>query len=57
MAHTCPECGMLCYCQGDIDDIDFGENWNCNCSLQNQNCNGYEDNIDDDEYWEENADS
>lgn len=20
MAHLCPECGMLCYCGGDIDD-------------------------------------
>lgn len=25
MAHTCPECGQLCHCKGDIDDIDFGE--------------------------------
>jgi len=21
MAHTCPVCGMTCYCNGDIDDI------------------------------------
>lgn len=21
MAHSCPECGMTCYCNGDIDDI------------------------------------
>ena len=20
MAHECPECGMTCYCGGDIDD-------------------------------------
>jgi len=25
MAHTCPDCGQLCHCGGDIDDIDFGE--------------------------------
>lgn len=25
MAHTCPECGMVCHCGGDIDDICFGE--------------------------------
>lgn len=25
MAHTCPDCGCLCHCGGDIDDIDFGE--------------------------------
>ena len=21
MAHTCPNCGSMCYCNGDIDDI------------------------------------
>ena len=21
MAHTCPDCGQVCYCNGDIDDI------------------------------------
>ena len=25
MAHTCPECGQYCTCNGDIDDIDFGD--------------------------------
>ncbi len=25
MAHTCPSCGALCFCKGDIDDIDMGE--------------------------------
>lgn len=25
MAHACPECGMHCHCQGDIDDINFGD--------------------------------
>ncbi|MDD5220597.1 MAG: hypothetical protein PHV11_08530 [Candidatus Bipolaricaulis sp.] len=23
MAHRCPECGQLCFCGGDIDDICF----------------------------------
>lgn len=23
MAHTCPECGMLCHCGGDIDDMEM----------------------------------
>jgi hypothetical protein len=23
MAHTCPECGMICHCKGDIDDCVF----------------------------------
>lgn len=31
MAHTCPECGKYCTCGGDWDDIDFGENINCEC--------------------------
>lgn len=27
MAHSCPECGLTCYCGGDIDDciFDFDE--------------------------------
>lgn len=25
MAHTCPDCGQMCYCNGDVDDIDWGE--------------------------------
>jgi hypothetical protein len=24
MAHTCSECGEVCYCGGDIDDIVMG---------------------------------
>jgi hypothetical protein len=29
MSHTCPECGSLCHCCGDIDDVDFGERSSC----------------------------
>ena len=29
MAHTCPECGSYCTCNGDWDDIDFGEDLDC----------------------------
>ena len=25
MSHTCPDCGMLCYCGGDIDDTQWDE--------------------------------
>lgn len=25
MAHSCPDCGSICYCGGDIDDINFGD--------------------------------
>ena len=21
MAHECPDCGLICYCNGDIDDM------------------------------------
>ena len=29
MAHTCPDCGQYCTCNGDWDDIDFGEDLDC----------------------------
>lgn len=32
MAHTCPNCGEVCYCGGDIDDCEFDgtdEQFNC----------------------------
>lgn len=29
MAHTCPECGLICHCGGDIDDIIFGTEIYC----------------------------
>jgi hypothetical protein len=32
MGHRCPECHKLCYCHGDIDDIDFGESDDCGCT-------------------------
>ena len=25
MAHSCPDCGQACYCNGDIDDCFFEE--------------------------------
>lgn len=44
MAHTCPECGMLCHCGGDIDDICFGEADDyCSC------CDSDDDGFEDDE--------
>lgn len=30
MAHYCPECGLLCHCKGDIDDLALRESDNCN---------------------------
>ena len=37
MAHTCPECGQACFCNGDIDDClnDFEEDvMNCSHYLE-----------------------
>ena len=48
MAHTCPECGYQCHCNGDIDDIDFGDSCpeadRCICCLGE---------FDDGESWED----
>ena len=27
--HTCPDCGQACYCHGDIEDHDTGEDDLC----------------------------
>lgn len=33
MVHTCPECGSHCTCNGDWDDIDYGDDPDCgHCS-------------------------
>lgn len=43
--HTCPECGSACYCGGDIDDIDTGDEEaeeNCTCCAEGEK--------DDDDY-------
>lgn len=38
MAHTCPECGLLCHCGGDIDDCEFdGTPEQLNCSHCDEN--------------------
>ena len=50
MAHECPECGYLCHCGGDIDDISFGESDECTCCINKvDDDNEYED----DEDWYE----
>lgn len=46
MAHTCPECGQYCTCEGDWDDCDFGEDPDCICCLGRE-----EDDEDDDPYY------
>lgn len=48
MAHSCPECGQVCYCGGDIDDCLFD-------NTQEQNRCGHcpLDGDDDDDYIDE----
>lgn len=29
MAHECPICGSVCFCQGDIDDLCLNDNDAC----------------------------
>ena len=47
--HTCPECYCACYCNGDIDDCDFGDEdaeTSCTHYLQADCC--YNDDLIDD---------
>lgn len=44
MAHECPKCYLTCYCNGDIDDINFGES--------NNYCSHCEDEDNDEDYTE-----
>lgn len=37
MSHQCPECGQLCFCNGDIDDC----------------CNDFEEDVINCEHWRE----
>lgn len=56
MAHECPECNMMCYCGGDIDDLllnDHDDVVHCT-HYQRPECDGYERAQDDfDEDYEE----
>ena len=52
MGHTCPNCGQFCTCNGDIDDIDFGEDCPaadaCSCPCQ-------EEEAESDDYYDDDA--
>lgn len=56
MAHSCPECGSLCHCSGDIDDVDFGERSSCKhylsdgCDYNSKDDDEYDNSDDEDEY-------
>ena len=46
MAHECPECGQVCYCGGDIDDLCLNDDASVNrCS----HCDTANDREDDDD--------
>lgn len=50
--HHCPDCGQACYCEGDIDDLAWGDD-----SEEAMNCMHYEqcekDDVDYEEFEEE----
>lgn len=43
MSHSCPECGMACYCSGDIEDHDTGEEYTMRCTCCLDEAEDYED--------------
>jgi hypothetical protein len=54
MAHECPNCGSICYCNGDIDDLllNCDDDVNkCICCLENE-----DDEMDDIYDYEEEED-
>ncbi len=50
MSHECPECGQICYCNGDIEDME-------NQDVENYiNCNHWkkcEGENEEDQSWDE----
>lgn len=51
MAHECPECYSICYCGGDIDDIEMPAG-----ALSCSHCDGRYDDDDDDGYYDDDDD-
>jgi hypothetical protein len=48
MAHTCPDCGCLCHCKGDIDDLDMGEWIGCEHWKECEEEDNHDDWLDED---------
>jgi hypothetical protein len=46
MSHECPDCGQTCYCNGDIDDCDFGD---VKAQIHCKHCQVDQDDEDNDE--------
>lgn len=56
MAHSCPECGLTCHCNGDLDDLLFAgspEEENCTCCICKQCGDTLEFCMCDDDRWED----
>jgi len=56
MAHECPNCGMTCFCNGDISDMIFndpGHVHNCQHCYENDDDNDFKY-TDWEEDWEDN---
>ena len=43
MAHSCPDCGMACYCGGDIDDCLLDETEAANTCIHCEPANFIQD--------------
>ena len=46
MGHTCPKCGINCFCGGDIDDLIFDDTdyaWKCHHCPDEDGDDYYED--------------
>ena len=55
MAHTCPECGQACYCNGDIDDClnQFEDDVNNCVHYLSPSCQNGEDDYEPGDYDDE----
>lgn len=44
MAHRCWECDRICYCRGDIDDMEFDDGpYDCECVARHYREDAYDD--------------
>ena len=52
--HSCPDCGSACYCGGDVDDIDTGdEEAEDNCTHCAEGDGGDDDEIFEPDYLDD----
>jgi hypothetical protein len=55
MAHKCPDCGQVCYCNGDMDDIllNIPDDINRCIHFTQPECSGFEDKDSDEDSIQE----